>query len=88
MAESRTGMVENRTAINPKDYTKTRCPDCGRQDKIEATEKVGKKCFQYQCNACKRTKGRKYPLFCTWVDETKRAPQYVLDEFKPEDSDE
>ncbi len=79
MTTTRTGAVESRSAIAPKDPYKTRCPNCGRQDKIEVNERKGEKCFEYQCMACSKIKKRKFPLITTWVDTIERAPQYVLD---------
>lgn len=79
MSKPTTGEVESRSAIPPKDYTKTRCPNCGRQDKLEVNEKVGDKCFEYQCNACIKGGKRKFPLITTWTDLISRAPQYLLD---------
>jgi len=60
------------------DYAKTRCPDCGKQDKLEITETVGEKCYRYQCNGCAKIKGRKIPLIVDWVDEKTRCPEYLI----------
>lgn len=89
MAEQKpsTGQVESRSAIMPKDPTKTRCPNCGRQDKIEVTEKVGDRCYRYICNACIKGGKREFSLITEWVDEIKRAPQYVLDNVQADSED-